>query len=93
MTSAPPGPIRALTERQLQVADGIRRGLTYAEIAGELSRVTGKPVSLETVRTHVRHMAMLFDEPRELAPRWRIYMWVKHQEWAAEHPPPIPSTG
>lgn len=84
------GPIRQLTERQAQIADAIGRGLTYAEIADELTQLTGKSVGLETVRTHVRHMAMLFDEPRELAPRWRIYMWVKQQEWAqrvAQHPP------
>lgn len=41
---------RAPTSRELQVLDGIARGLTNAEIAGELF------LSEETIKSHVRHL-------------------------------------
>jgi hypothetical protein len=69
----------------VQIADGIGRGLSYAQIAAELRKADGGRVSVNTVRNTVRAMALMFDEPKELAPRWRIYMWVKQGEWAAEH--------
>lgn len=74
--------IRPFTRRQQQIADAIGRGLTYAEIAGELARLDGKRVSPHTVRQHVRNMALMIDGADELAPRWRIYAYIKHLEWA-----------
>jgi DNA-binding CsgD family transcriptional regulator len=75
--------IRAFTERQAQVADAIGRDLTYAEIAGALTRLTGRTVAPDTIRTHVRTMALLIDGAPNMEPRQRIYLWVKQQEWEA----------
>lgn len=61
---------------------GIARNLTYAEIGAELGCAEA------TVRSHVRAIALILDEPRELAPRWRIYMYMKHREWAKTRPKP-----
>jgi DNA-binding NarL/FixJ family response regulator len=71
--------IRELTPRQQQIADGIRRGLSYAQIGVELT------CSEHTVRAHVRAMANLIDaDDGALSPRERILMLVAHERWAAE---------
>lgn len=84
MTTAPHS-IRPFTERQRQIADGIGRGLSYAEIAGELARINGTAISVHTVAAHVRNMANLIDGADELPPRWRIFMVVKQHEWSVAH--------
>lgn len=73
------GPVFDFTERENQVGDGIRRGLSYAEIAGELTRILKltRPMSVHTVRSHVRNMASKLDDPPELPPRWRIFLHFK----------------
>jgi DNA-binding NarL/FixJ family response regulator len=84
--------IRPFTARQEQIALAIGRGLTYAEIAGELARVDGKYVSPNTIRQHVRNMATLIDGADELAPRWRIYVLVKQVQWATRGNGSAPTT-
>jgi hypothetical protein len=79
---ANPTLVRSFTRRQSQIADAIGRGLTYAEIAGELTRLGGRRVSPHTIAAHVRTMSFLIDGVDELPPRWRIYVFVKQYEWA-----------
>ncbi len=71
----PTGPIRAFTPRQREIADLIGQGKSYAEIGEELG------LSEHTVADYVVKMALLFDEYDDLPPRWRIYVWVKYEEW------------
>lgn len=78
------GPRKPLSEAQQRIANGIRRNLSYEEIAAELSKQLGRPYSHHTVRQHVRQMAFLFDHPEDMAPRMMIYVWMKHEEWTAE---------
>ncbi len=78
------GPVRILSPRKQQIADGIGRGLTNREIAAELSALLGKPIALNTVRSHIRSMAYLFDEPPELPVRARILLWLRQAAWAQE---------
>lgn len=74
-----PGPIRALTERQQEIVDGLLAGGSYAEIGTRLG------CSARTVETHVRQIANLIDGLDELPPRWRIYAWAQQQRWEREH--------
>lgn len=92
-----------LTARQEQIADGIRRGLSYAEIAGELTRLNQKKISPLTIRTHVQTMAARLrplvivedDEDEDnFAPREIVSLWVRQRKWAADRglqPLPIPT--
>lgn len=73
------GPIRPLTKRQRQIADGIGRGLSYAQIGAEIG------LGASTVKQYVHTMALLFNDAPDLPPRWRIFMWVKQCEWEAQH--------
>lgn len=79
---------RPLSHRQAQIADGIRRGLTYAEIAGELARKNERYISPFTVRTHVVTMAgklrslVLFqpdEHPDQFKARKVIEKWLEQQ--------------
>lgn len=79
-----PDPIRPLTGRQRAVVDGIRRELSYQEIAEELD------ISVHTVRFHVREVANMLEEPVELPPRWRIFMYAKQLEWERSHQAALP---
>src|SRR4051812_26825908 len=89
------GPRRKLTAQQMRVADGIVRGLSYAQIGVELGRARAdrRPVSEHTIRAHVGAIALLFDDVDEgdgsqpLPPRMRIYTWMKQRLWAAAHGP------
>lgn len=78
------GPVRRLSPRKLQIAERVARGLTNRQIAEELSALLGKPLALNTVRSHIRSMAYIFDEPRELPVRSRILLWLKQAEWAED---------
>lgn len=63
------------TKRQTEISNGINRELSYKEIAKELG------ISEFTVRAHVNAMAEKIKEPKELPPRWRIFMWVRSRVW------------
>lgn len=76
------GPVRKLSPRKRQIAEGVARGLTNREIAQELSRLLGKPIALSTVRSHIRSMSYVFDDPPELSVRQRILLWLRQAEWA-----------
>lgn len=78
------GPVRKLSTRKRQIAEGVARGLTNREIATELSALLGKPIALNTVRSHIRSMAYIFDEPPELPVRGRILLWLRQAEWAQD---------
>ncbi len=84
------GPTRRFTARELEIAEGIRLGRTYEQIAATLfNHQTGKPgISPHTVAKLVERMAWLFDrhhefafgedghmEPREIV---MIYAWYEH---------------
>jgi DNA-binding NarL/FixJ family response regulator len=75
------GPTRPFTKRQAEIADAIYRGLTDAEIAGELSRGRSTPISLHTVRAHIKSMGALLDDPPRASARKRIELW----EWDRRH--------
>jgi DNA-binding NarL/FixJ family response regulator len=74
------GPFRALTDRQWQIVDGIRRGLSYEEIGVELG------LSPYTVRNHVKAIAPKFNNPDELEPRLVIALWARHEQWEQGRP-------
>lgn len=80
---SPPGPLRPLSARQREIAEGIADGLSYAEIGAKLG------ISPHTVSAHVRMLAAVFDVDRELsralAPRQVIYTWMMFERFAAEH--------
>lgn len=78
------GPVRKLSPRKRQIAECVARGLTNRQIAQELSAELGKPIALNTVRSHIRSMAYVFDEPPELPVRQRILLWLRQGEWARE---------
>jgi DNA-binding CsgD family transcriptional regulator len=75
----PVDPVLRFTAQQRRIADGITRELSYAEIGIELC------ISEHTVRAHVKQMALVCDEPRELPPRWRILFVMKAREWERSH--------
>lgn len=79
MTARPDGPLRPLTRRQQQIADGIGRGLTNKQIAAELA------VSVGTVKSMIAAMALLFDGG-DLPARQRIFLWVRYEQWLAAQP-------
>jgi hypothetical protein len=57
------GPLRPFTKRQDEIAEGIRRGLSYKQIAAQLvNEETGRiGISPHTVAAQVKMMALLFD--------------------------------
>lgn len=71
----PAGPLRPLTPRQLLVADGIRRGLSYAEIGAELG------IDGSTVKGHVGSIMNVLPNPDDLDPRDCIFLWAWWTAW------------
>lgn len=76
------GPVRKLSTRKRQIAEAVARGLTNRQIAQELSKLLGTPITVSTVRSHIRAMAYVFDEPPELPVRQRILLWLRHAAWS-----------
>lgn len=76
-------PTRGLTNRQRAVIDGVRRGLSYDEIARELG------VSVSTVKGHVAAILCLLPNPDRLDPYLCIFLWARHQQWLAQHHGPV----
>lgn len=74
------GPIRALTQRQAEIAHGIGRGLSYREIGDELR------LREQTISGYVKAMALIFDSKEDVPPRMRIFLWLKRLEWDCRHP-------
>ena len=76
------GPIHPFTPRQEQIADGIRRGLTYKQIGRE------RGISPHTVAAHVKMMAVLFDACSELeerpSPKAMILVYAAHRSAVRE---------
>lgn len=68
---------RALTTRELQILDGVRRHRTYAEIGEACSPA----ITEETVRKHVKNIArkVMRQGDEKLAPREVVY------DYAREH--------
>ncbi len=79
-------PHRAFTARENRIADGIRRGLSYREIGGELAAANGRatPIAPETIRKEVITMAELFDRFHEfrdeLTPRQVVLVYAVERE-------------
>lgn len=72
------------TPTETLIAQGIRAGLSYSEIGLELARAKGsKPVSPNTIRSHVNRMKQKVDGCEDLAPRHAIYMVLQFAEWEA----------
>jgi DNA-binding CsgD family transcriptional regulator len=78
------GPVRKLSPRKQEIAELVAKGLTNPQIARELSRRHNRPMAVNTVRSHIRAMAFIFDDPPELPPRQRILLWLRQGEWARE---------
>lgn len=73
---SPPRLVRPLTPTQEIIADGIRRGLSYGQIAREIGR------SSATVRAHVRMMGERLEGLEDFGARQRIFIWAMHQDWS-----------
>lgn len=68
----------------MKIARGIDRELSYREIGAELG------ITEHTVRAHVKQMALILDEPRELPPRWRILFWLRYSRYEADRVATLP---
>jgi DNA-binding NarL/FixJ family response regulator len=68
-------PIRTFTVQQERVIAGIRRGLTYAEIAAEMAIVR------DTVDGHVRSIMNILPNPDDLEPRMCIFLYAHYRVW------------
>lgn len=62
------------SKRHWEIMRAIGSGATY----GEIGRALG--ISHHTVRAHVIQIASRIPGSEELAPRWRIFAYVKQQE-------------
>lgn len=66
-----------LTERECQVAAGVGRNLSYAQIGERLG------IAEATVRTHVRSIARRLEVPKGVErppePKMAVYSWVMQQ--------------
>lgn len=76
---------KRFTPTESLIAQGIRAGLSYAEIGLELARAKGgnRPVSPHTIRSHVNRMAGKIDGCEDLAPRHAVYSALQFAEWEA----------
>lgn len=63
-------PFRPLTMRQTQVAVCVARGLTYAQIATELT------MSERTARVHVHQIAQLLPTVNGVPAYRRVFLWM-----------------
>ena len=70
-------PIRPLTDRQRQIADLLGRGWSYKRIGAHLD----PPIEETTVARHVVDIAMLLDNPDDLAAGTRVMLWAAHRRW------------
>jgi DNA-binding NarL/FixJ family response regulator len=64
-------PVRSLTPRQLEVAQDVKRGLKPEAIARHLG------VSIHTVRTHIRGIALLLENPHGLPALTLVRRWAR----------------
>lgn len=75
---------RGFSKRHREIMLAIGAGASYKEIGRALG------ISEHTVRAHVNQIANRIDEFQELAPRWRIFAFVKHYEWEHSHTGSLP---
>lgn len=81
----PRNPSRSLTGQQERVVDGIRRGLTYAQIGAELG------IDRSTVKGHVERIANVLPNDDHLDARDCIFLWAWFRVWSGTAtPPPVP---
>lgn len=90
------GPIRPFTPRENEIAEGIRLGLSYAQIgAGLVNLRTGKRgISEHTVDAHVERMVRKFDlygELHERLPPRHIILVYAAERFLASQLAPAPA--
>jgi FixJ family two-component response regulator len=72
------------SRRHRQIMLAIGSGASYNEIGRALG------ISPHTVRAHVVQIASQIPDLDELAPRWRIFAFVKSKEWEQSHAHEMP---
>ena len=67
---------RTLTPRQERIAEGIAKGLSYAEIGRELtSRRHPHGITAGVVRIYARQLAQQIENPAGVGPKTAIKLW------------------
>lgn len=74
------------SKRHRQIMLAIGAGASYNEIGRTLG------ISPHTVRAHVVQIANRIPDLDALAPRWRIFAFVKSREWEASHASDMPKS-
>jgi DNA-binding NarL/FixJ family response regulator len=74
-TQRQPAPFRPFTPRQLEIADGIGHGLTYAQIGAALG------IAASTVRQQVHQMGESLADMEGFSGRMRVFVYAQWTAW------------